>query len=135
SLAREMDVGTTPTIEKPRSLAPRAAPRAVLPMDGTTNWRVPPSRVRCSSKWPAPRILKEPDGARNSHLAYTRPAGNRLPSRTSGVRTVNNIGNPRGLKSQWRGSAASAGNDGLSALTRGKRLVYLHAFKNATRSA
>ena len=69
SLARAIVCGTTPIIAKPNALAPTAAPRAVLPIDGTTSGRVRPSRLRWSSRWVAPRILKQPDGARNSHLA------------------------------------------------------------------
>ena len=38
-------------------------------VDGTIKWRVSPSRCRWSSRCAAPRILKQPDGARNSHFA------------------------------------------------------------------
>src|SRR5205823_5148868 len=67
--------------------APTAAPRAVLPIEGTTRARVPPSRASWPSRWAAPRILNDPPGARNSHLAWTSRPGKRFPSRTSGVRT------------------------------------------------
>ena len=85
SLAREIVCGTTPTMLKPNSFAPTAAPSAVFPIDGTTSSRVFPLRLRCSSRCRVPRILKEPDGARNSHLAYTSQPGKRFPRRTSGV--------------------------------------------------
>ena len=69
SLARAMVCGTTPVMLKPNACAPVAAPRAVFPIDGTISWRVSPSRRRWSSRCAAPRILKQPDGARNSHFA------------------------------------------------------------------
>src|SRR5262245_4524252 len=79
--------GTTPVMLKPNACAPVAAPRAVLPIDGTISCRVAPSRRRWSNRCTAPRILKQPDGARNSHLAYTSRRGTRLPRRINGVGT------------------------------------------------
>src|SRR5438067_256846 len=70
----------------PKAFAATAAPTAVLPDDGTINSGVRPALLKDSRRCVAPRILKHPDGAKNSHLAKTSPSGNRLPRRIRGVR-------------------------------------------------
>src|SRR5262249_31045651 len=62
--------------------------------------RLEPVRARRPRRDTAPWILKHPDGARNSHLAYTAASGKRLLNRIRGVRAAGGMGETPA----WRGT-------------------------------